>query len=795
MFCNKCGKQLPDNAVFCNKCGTKLYKGAANEQPDSLAETKYQAVAAATAEAENPLMFEITNSKTDVTKESLENNVSSSVTPYSAAVSQFEETVSQTIVEPVREVTEQIQSPVEPIKESIIQSQESQENFIRYVDNYIKTNTGFNSAFELLNSKPKANFAWLSYGISAAVALVLSVISILNGNGIWVIPFLLALSVLPGYLAAVISGGVVSKLKLISKYTLKLKGQADSEELKTFLDSHLSYLKPYFGEWGDVETTGFGIKGSIQAAAVNAAANASHESNIGSYFGADQKILIQVGVRPDLNGDPGYTICAFSAGGERIGSYFIASHKCIIKTAPILQAALKYYFMWKNGDAFNTSNGTYIEQGSSFVQAAVQASEKNYHTAPAQNFYISAEKSCNSARKNTFLKRFFVSAGIFAVVAVIFIIFVIKAPEFGLPAAKETAKTTAAGNFDASSDVGELSVIINGESYDIQNTIKLDLIKTALSDSDVENIGKLVNLTNLTLNLYQINDITPLQNLTNLTSLYLDFDNKSLDITPLSNLTNLTELWLYCDNNSVDITPLANLTNLTSLILDSNNINDITLLVNLTNLTSLDLSDNNISDISPLANLTNITSLSLAFNNISDITPLVNLTKLTSLDLSSNYFSNISPLGSLTILTSLSLANNKISDLTPYAKLLASLNNLTSLNLNYNIISDLTPLTILTGLTSLSLETNNISDITPLSNLTNLTSLSLDFNEISDIASLTSLNNLTSLSLLFTDINDITPLAKLTNLQKLSCNNISDQDLLWLESKLPNCNISKFRQF
>lgn len=491
MFCYKCGKQLPDNAVFCNKCGTKLYKGTANEQSDSLAETKDQAVAAATAEAENPLMSEITNTKTDVTKESLENNVSSSVTPHSVAVPQFEETVSQTTVDPFREVTEQIQSPVEPIKESIIQSQESQENFIRYVDNYIKTNTGFNSAFELLNSKPKANFAWLSYGISAAVALVLSVISILNGNGIWVIPFLLALSVLPGYLAAVISGGVVSKLKLISKYTIKLKGQADSEELKTFLDSHLSYLKPYFGEWGDVETTGFGIKGSIQAAAVNAAANASHESNIGSYFSADQRILIQIGVRPDLNGDPGYTICAFSAGGERIGSYFIASYKCIIKTAPILQAALKYYFMWKNGDAIGKSNGTYIEQGSSFVQA----SEKNYHLAPAQNVYISAEKSCDSARKNTFLKRFFVSAGILAVVAVIFIIFVIKAPEFGIPAAKETAKTTAAGNSDASSDIEVLYAGLQNTAQIISESTNI-VIAAECATNDIQSVGEFYNNIN-----------------------------------------------------------------------------------------------------------------------------------------------------------------------------------------------------------------------------------------------------------------------------------------------------------
>ena len=32
MFCNKCGAELPDDAVFCNKCGTKVLDSIDNSE-------------------------------------------------------------------------------------------------------------------------------------------------------------------------------------------------------------------------------------------------------------------------------------------------------------------------------------------------------------------------------------------------------------------------------------------------------------------------------------------------------------------------------------------------------------------------------------------------------------------------------------------------------------------------------------------------------------------------------------------------------------------------------------------
>ncbi len=178
------------------------------------------------------------------------------------------------------------------------------------------------------------------------------------------------------------------------------------------------------------------------------------------------------------------------------------------------------------------------------------------------------------------------------------------------------------------------SVTIQGVEYDIATTTELKLEQSGITNDDIVQIGKLVNLTYLDLWDNRISDITPLSNLTNLARLALNY-NQISDISPLANLTNLTYLEL-CENQISDIKPLANLTNLTNLNLINNQISDITPLANLTNLTDLWLDNNQISDISPLTKLTNLTWLDLDHNQISDISPLANLTNLTDLWLGYN---------------------------------------------------------------------------------------------------------------------------------------------------------------
>ena len=129
-----------------------------------------------------------------------------------------------------------------------------------------------------------------------------------------------------------------------------------------------------------------------------------------------------------------------------------------------------------------------------------------------------------------------------------------------------------------------------------------------------------------------------------------------------------------------------------------------------------------------------------------------------------------------------------LRDIVPEIK---RLTNLTQLWLRYNQITDITPLAQLTNLTDLNLLENQIADITSLANLTNLTCLYLGYNQITDITSLAKLTNLTELDLRENQITDITPLAKITNLRYLYLygNPISEQDIKYLKSQLPNCYI------
>ena len=60
--------------------------------------------------------------------------------------------------------------------------------------------------------------------------------------------------------------------------------------------------------------------------------------------------MLEIGIMPDLNGDPEYTICTFSVDSRYHGFSFIASYKTMIKTAPILRAAMEYYFWQKYGE-------------------------------------------------------------------------------------------------------------------------------------------------------------------------------------------------------------------------------------------------------------------------------------------------------------------------------------------------------------------------------------------------------------------------------------------------------------
>ena len=135
---------------------------------------------------------------------------------------------------------------------------------------------------------------------------------------------------------------------------------------------------------------------------------------------------------------------------------------------------------------------------------------------------------------------------------------------------------------------------IRGKKYDIATTTELNLSYLDLTNEDLIQVGKLVNLTCLGLGGNQISDITPLADLRKLRSLGL-YKNQISDITPLADLTELTSLGLY-GNQISDISSLANLVNLKELSLQDNQISDISALADLRDLTDLYLMRNEIKE-------------------------------------------------------------------------------------------------------------------------------------------------------------------------------------------------------
>ena len=85
---------------------------------------------------------------------------------------------------------------------------------------------------------------------------------------------------------------------------------------------------------------------------------------------------------------------------------------------------------------------------------------------------------------------------------------------------------------------------IAGEYFTVSGTTNLTLSNQPVSDEDMAEIAKLVNLTSLSISRCGLKDITQLKNLTKLTWLALD-RNQISDITPLENLTNLKALYLF----------------------------------------------------------------------------------------------------------------------------------------------------------------------------------------------------------------------------------------------------------
>jgi hypothetical protein len=156
---------------------------------------------------------------------------------------------------------------------------------------------------------------------------------------------LIIVTLIFGYAAAFIASGVI-RLRYSGTYSGEFTGDINIDELLLFLNEHLNQIHPNFHEWGYLSKKG------ILPVLENALANATQEVRICSEFGPNRKSLVAFYIKPKtVDAKPGemlYYVDAlkngFLADGRAAG---FLGHGTLIRTAPILQAAMKYYLKSK----------------------------------------------------------------------------------------------------------------------------------------------------------------------------------------------------------------------------------------------------------------------------------------------------------------------------------------------------------------------------------------------------------------------------------------------------------------
>lgn len=274
-------------------------------------------------------------------------------------------------------------------------------------------------------------------------------------------------------------------------------------------------------------------------------------------------------------------------------------------------------------------------------------------------------------------------------------------------------------------------VILNGETYYLENDT-LDFSCKNIDDiTDIWGIGNLKNLRKLDLSGNRIKEIRGLENLTNLRYLNL-CDNLIEKIRGLENLTNLQYLDLHF-NRIKDIRGLEHLINLLHLDLRKNQIEEINGLENLTNLQELDLNDNPIkTDEEYLIEKSVQEIVRYCQTKVVTIKGTKYYVKDNTLDLSKSGIRSIieiEGLENLSTLKKLKLKDNQIKEI----RGLQYLSELEELDLNDNQIKEIDGLEHFKNLKKLYLRNNQIKELRRLEHLTNLQHLDLRENPIRSV--------------------------------------------------------------
>ena len=281
----------------------------------------------------------------------------------------------------------------------------------------------------------------------------------------------------------------------------------------------------------------------------------------------------------------------------------------------------------------------------------------------------------------------------------------------------------------------------NGVSGQLANISGLASLKeliitnTSVSAEELTVIGRLPELTKLTLSNCSLSTTAGLDAAKNLT--YLNLSNNAIqNITPLSGLSALQELVLS-HNALNNLSALAGLTKLTALDVSYNNLATLAPITSIVGLSKLTASNNAITDIIGFQKLVSLKDLCLSANTISAISDLSACAEIERLDISNNTISDISMLANHTKLTDLKFAHNSVTKLPQFPKNCALVN----IDGSYNQLDTLVPLGGLEKLNNIYMDYNKgVTSVKALADCPMLIQVNVYGTGVKQVSALTSMN-------------------------------------------------------
>lgn len=207
-------------------------------------------------------------------------------------------------------------------------------DFEKYIDNFVREKTGFNSAQELLESKPDTKFIPISIVIGCLFFPI----------GLLILPF------------ALLFVQWCKINKCANNFSRNFSITIDTDDLISFLNHNLKYLKPYFNEWtylaeNGVMYMGTGVASALGAEAVNLVTERARKAGrpvaIASNFGQNGELILAIHMRDDSlekkENSERYYYFDVKKNPKNKNPLSLAKYSAMVRTAPILQGAMEYY--------------------------------------------------------------------------------------------------------------------------------------------------------------------------------------------------------------------------------------------------------------------------------------------------------------------------------------------------------------------------------------------------------------------------------------------------------------------